>query len=137
MSDYGFKITLPGSDVKTDTNIQDFVLKSTYQTIKTYITGTASFSIPNEIFSESNHNIVTVNHGLSYAPLCFMYWASNDGKAGGDFWWQKAGSGAWSFIQWQSTNSQFKIDYLGGAGITGLTGFSWTFKYYIFIQQAS
>lgn len=131
---YGIKVTLPGNDVLTDTDIKHFMLNSKYQVLKTYIVNTASFSIANESYSQSNHNIITVNHALGYKPMCVMYWKTGS-IAGADLWMHSNAGADFESIVWNVDTSNFKIDYIYVNGITGLAGTSWTFKFYIFANQ--
>jgi len=132
--DYGAKISLPGYDASTDTDVQHFMLNSKYQTMKTYIVNTGSFSISNESYSQTNHNILTLTHGLGYKPMCTMYWKKSSGLIGSDFWIEFH-TGNYTYIAWTVDTNSFYIDYKYiGSGTTGLSGANWTFKYYIFIN---
>ena len=142
MPDYGTKITLPGFDI-TDTDPSHYQLWSKYKTAKTFIVGTASLGFANEAATETDHNIVLINHGLGYTPLALFYWNLNGSSYSGDYWIGAQGGShkCYEVIVMHVTSTFFALDYrfdfaTGGDKITGISSYNFNFIYYIFIDQA-
>lgn len=66
MSDYGFRISKNGVDVKTGSD-KDMVLTSKYSTLKGNINGSGTAA-----FTEGSEHTVTIAHGLGYIPSVFF-----------------------------------------------------------------
>jgi len=142
MSDYGVKISLEGKDISS-TSPEDYLIFSKYQIPKTYIVGTSSLSFSNEADTHNNKTVTTVNHNLGYKPYVSWYWNKNNSEYGGDFWIESQGAPHLVFesIYYVVTTTSFAIYYTYnnggyGDGLTGISGYNFGFKYYIFIDKA-
>ena len=65
MTDYGFRISKTGVDVKTGDDV-DMVVTSKYSNLKGCLTGSGTVTFSDTIFSETK--TVTIAHGLGYIP---------------------------------------------------------------------
>lgn len=65
MSDYGFRISEAGKDVKTCDDL-DCILTSKYYALKGAITGSGTFD------ADKTLGTVTIAHNLGYIPVCMV-----------------------------------------------------------------
>jgi len=143
MSDYGMKISLDGFDVKTATPEQ-CSLHSKYACPKILLNQSPShFGTYTHTFGSNPANGVTtlksVVHGFNYKPMHFVlikYDLSGIERTSP----LPGAYGTANQIYARSTTTTLNI-YLqrapGTAEIEDLTGVSWTFKYYIFVENGA
>jgi hypothetical protein len=67
MSSYGVKVSPPGSDVKSVTDL-NARLTSKFGTIKWYLSGSAQFTT-----NGSGVGSVTIAHSMGYVPICMVF----------------------------------------------------------------
>jgi len=125
MSDgsYGIKVSLPGYDAETETDINNFALWST-----------SSDSVDNVLIKEKTRGSVSVDgggyadkeemvHGLEYVPFCLVFFEESSGK-----FTKCSGStidGGGGYYTINATN----LTFINNTGLTK------SFKYYIFYDQ--
>lgn len=152
MSDFGFKIALPGYDVKTATPEQ-CSLHSTYPHMKIQRpTGGVNFwNTANYVFSSSpalgtTTDLLTVTHGYGYNPasMAFVYAVTGAGSQFpiDSYMCLPASLGTGTVVQsfrCYADNNVFKIQFVVAPSGTpyDMTNTSWTFKYYIFVENGA
>lgn len=147
MSTHGIKISLPGYDVKTATPEQCAV-HSDYANPKIRTNQTpAHFNTVNYAFSSDpasgTYNLLTIAHGFSYTPagIAFIidrqYSPAHSSLAPLYF----DASGNHQLIAAYTDSTNLKIDYIvnNNADPThiNVNGFSFTFKYYLLLENAA
>jgi hypothetical protein len=85
VSDYGIKVSFPGTDVKSTgmmtagtTPLPDFstqLFSSAFFVYKVLVTGTTSLAIANTAPASSRIDTITIAHGLGYAPMTNLYFS--------------------------------------------------------------
>lgn len=73
MSDYGFRISRNGVDVKTGDD-KDMVVNSKYANLKGTLSGSGSV----EVARDSADHTVTIAHNLGYIPIVQAFWNDYD-----------------------------------------------------------
>lgn len=134
MSDYGFRISADGVDVKTGAD-KDMVVTSKYSMLKGSLSGSGVVSVPRTGVRTN----VTIAHGLGYIPIAQGFWNDRDGDefAPTDFYQLPTYSFS-SFelafsIKADATNVvlSFSIDDFGSGG----ANIDIKYAYYIFIDR--
>lgn len=74
MSDYGFRISKTGTDVKTGDD-KDMVVTSKYSVLKGFLSGTGTATVARNGVAVT----VTIAHSLGYIPSIQGYWNDRDG----------------------------------------------------------
>lgn len=86
------RVAKPGINALTDTNPNNFVFDSAFNTFKIIAEGTATFSLSNNPFEVQEH---TITHGLGYIPFVIAYCKFPDGYISGVGSWQRNSSNTW------------------------------------------
>ena len=131
MSDYGIKVTLPGSD--------DIVYDMTKKVLKVQTgaspahSATFSYTFSSEP-GNGTLNIRTIAHGYSYAPLALMFWSTDNVK----FYLMPAyfntdfTFGGRMQFKYYTNSTNLVVDFIRTATTTAsVNGLTYYFKYYI------
>lgn len=114
------------SNVITETNINNFIFHSAYNTFKIVASGVLNQSVP-----ASTNNTYSISHGLSYTPLVYAFCKVDSGSVavtsyeGADF----TSFPHTYFFRWagaDSSNVNFYLENYDGSSHT------FSLKYYIF-----
>lgn len=132
MTDYGFKISQTGSDVKT-ADVHDLVVTSKHPNPKTYIVGTYSYTFPGDLSSVN----ILITHNLGYISPCFVYFKEPGVNVWGQMPWVDENAPGyvrdWFIIV---TPTLLVIHYGEELGNPyNPTGENWNFKYYIMVDK--
>jgi hypothetical protein len=138
MADYGVKVTIPG---KATTSIEprDFAIWSKYSTMKTFLVGTYDYTFPSDLSSVT----ISISHNLGYHAAVWLSLSSTADSTWNTWdWWayfyNAFGNEVLRFWQIYSLDNSIEIRY-GESNTAGLgynpTGETWSFKYYIFIEE--
>ena len=80
MADYGFRISIDGTDAKTCSDL-DTVVNSKYSTLKGNLSVIGSKNVP-----EGTDQIVTIAHGLGYIPFVRLFSNMAGQMTAGDYY---------------------------------------------------
>ena len=141
MSDYGFKIALPGYDIKTATPEQCAVhsgyppFKSkTNQTPPHFATVVIDFTAT--ITQNLTQNLYSISHGYTYIPFTIASISFSDGLGTTAVGIGSTGIGANLSINAYSTTSNFIISIYDNFNWTSNSA-SMTVNYYIFAESGT
>lgn len=134
MSDYGFRISADGVDVKTGDD-KDMVVTSKYSMLKGTVSGSGVVSVPRN----ATRTDVTIAHGLGYIPMVQGFWNDRDGDEFDPNYFYQLPTYYFSFfelafsIKADATNVyiSFSIDDFGSGG----AAIDIRYAYYIFIDK--
>lgn len=136
MSNYGFRISVDGVDVKTGDD-KDMVVTSKYQLLKGSNIVTGSKSVP----QNGTKTTVTTAHGLGYIPFVQGFWNEESGDVGtpGYYYplptYYNEAIEVFFTIRADATNVylDFQIDDSGGGGSNKTINY----VYYLFINKGN
>jgi hypothetical protein len=112
MTNYGIKITKPGFDALTETDIKNFVTHSTYNSLKIFMEGYNYMTL-----SLADHDVYTqIVHNLGYTPI--IYYA-----------YRHPETGYWHDTPTRATVSEWPVTYdiCGGYTVTSTYANFWIF----------
>ncbi len=140
MGDYGIKISLSGHDVTSSTPEQ-LAITSKYNSYKVKMgQSPAHFGIYEHTFSSNPGfgytTLKTIAHGYSYTPSCFclVKWYV-DAYGGYRTNTLPAQHGIPNQLSAKTDATNFYIMLYRGDTTDDYTGKTWTFKYYIFVED--
>ena len=140
MTDYGFKVSQPGYDVKTATDTQ-LVASSKFNALKSQIIGVISLTIPANVSNLLYFNAPSINHNLLYVPAVFIMMTDGTTAVSSSNIGQQIGTPATYLegvsFEYQITSTQLNIFLLtnNSSLFPGNVSFTMYFKYYIFTQK--
>lgn len=139
--DFGFKVSLPGYDVKTATPEQCAV-HSSYPPFKSKMNqssphfATVNVDFTATITQNVTHTLYAINHGYTYIPLTISNIVFNDSGGGTEVGIGFAGVGATLAINAYSTASQYIITIYDNFNWTSATA-SLEVSYYVFAENGT
>ncbi|MFA5395209.1 MAG: hypothetical protein WC346_04245 [Methanogenium sp.] len=136
MTDYGFKLSKPGYDIKTCA-VKDQVINSERNSLKIWMAGSNNISVSEFTgFAGTGEGYFEVNHSLGYAPFFITFFKL---KHSTKIWLQDSldqSMLATNFIHGESYTDTTKLHahiYVNGNNLAAWTG---KVYYYILIDKA-
>lgn len=134
MSDYGFRISATGVDVKTGSD-KDMVVTSKYSMLKGSFSGSGVVSVP----QNGTRVNVNITHGLGHIPMVQGFWNDRDGDVFDPTFFYPLPTYLFTTVEYafsakaDSTNVtlSFSIDDFGSGG----SAIDIKYAYYIFIDK--
>lgn len=119
---FKFAITKAGSNVLTETDVNDFIFNSDYNTFKILVTGTYAPTLAHNGTTETSTSLA---HGLSYTPFIIPFVKFANSRCGPpgtrasnvDFW----------FTNCKADGTNIKFFYINNTG----GNYTPTFRYYV------